>query len=94
MRGAALVRTLFGLALGLGVASAAGPSNAGPAPAPKPTPPAPAPAESVFVCKGPGSKRYHLDKDCRGLSRCSTPVEKVTLKQARAMGRTLCGWED
>ncbi|MDC7997032.1 hypothetical protein [Gilvibacter sediminis] len=51
-------------------------------------------AGSVYVCKGPKSKRYHYDKDCRGLSRCSTKVYKVSLEEARNMGRTLCGWED
>ena len=48
----------------------------------------------VHICMGKGSKRYHYDKHCRGLSRCSTPLKTVTLEKARAMGRTLCGWED
>lgn len=48
----------------------------------------------VFICKGKGSKRYHYTKTCRGLSRCSTKVYKVTLKKAKEMKRTLCGWED
>nr|WP_298994850.1 hypothetical protein [uncultured Allomuricauda sp.] len=48
----------------------------------------------VYVCKGKGSKRYHYNKHCRGLSRCSTKIYEVTLKEAKNMGRTLCGWED
>ncbi len=48
----------------------------------------------VYICKGKGSKRYHYTKTCRGLSRCSTKVYKVTLKKAKEMKRTLCGWED
>lgn len=48
----------------------------------------------VFICKGSASKKYHLVKDCRGLDRCSTPIYKVKISEARDLGRTLCGWED
>ena len=48
----------------------------------------------VYICKGKGSKRYHYTKSCRGLSRCSTKTYEITLKNAKEMGRTLCGWED
>ncbi|MBO0321551.1 hypothetical protein J0X14_04510 [Muricauda sp. CAU 1633] len=49
---------------------------------------------NVFLCMGKGSKRYHYIKNCRGLSNCSTKIYEVTLKKAKEMGRTLCGWED
>lgn len=49
---------------------------------------------NVYICKGKGSKRYHYTKTCRGLSRCSTKVYEVTLKKAKEIRRTLCGWED
>ncbi|MAO07490.1 MAG: hypothetical protein CL596_02125 [Alteromonas sp.] len=49
---------------------------------------------TVYICNGPQSKKYHLQKDCRGLSRCSTDIYKVDLSKAKSMGRTLCGWED
>ena len=48
----------------------------------------------VYICKGPQSKKYHFKKDCRGLSNCSTNIYKVTLTEARQLGRGLCGWED
>lgn len=48
----------------------------------------------VYICKGKGSKKYHYTKSCRGLSRCSTKVYGVTLKKAKEINRTLCGWED
>ncbi len=51
-------------------------------------------ADYVYICKGPQSKKYHFKKDCRGLSRCSTDTYKVTLADAKKIGRTLCGWED
>ena len=48
----------------------------------------------VYICKTKSSKKYHYSKSCRGLSRCSTTIEGVTIKKAKALGRTLCGWED
>jgi len=50
--------------------------------------------KDYYICKGKSSKRYHLDKNCRGLSNCSTDIYKVTLQEAKELGRTLCGWED
>jgi len=49
---------------------------------------------TVYVCTGPSSKKYHFTKSCRGLSRCSKDIVKVTLGKAKEMKRTLCGWED
>ena len=48
----------------------------------------------VFICKGPKSKRYHYTKSCIGLKNCSTPIFEVSLKEARDLDRTLCGFED
>ena len=48
----------------------------------------------VYICKGPGSKRYHYKKNCRGLKSCSTKIYEVTLSKAKELKRTLCGWED
>ena len=48
----------------------------------------------VYVCTGSSATRYHLAKDCRGLSYCSKEVVKITLSDAKKKGRTLCGWED
>ncbi|WP_298547156.1 hypothetical protein [uncultured Aquimarina sp.] len=48
----------------------------------------------VYICKGKQSKRYHYTEDCRGLSRCSTKIYKVTLSEAKELGRDLCGWEN
>jgi len=48
----------------------------------------------VFICKGKSSKKYHLKKDCRGLSNCSTEIFEVSLSKAKELKRTLCGWED
>lgn len=48
----------------------------------------------VYICKGKSSKKYHLVKNCRGLKPCTHKIDKVTLKSAEKIGRTLCKWED
>ncbi|MHB1106663.1 MAG: hypothetical protein ACYCZ2_09905 [Lutibacter sp.] len=48
----------------------------------------------VYICKGEGSKRYHLIKNCRGLKACTHKIDKITLKSAEKIGKTLCKWED
>ena len=50
--------------------------------------------DSVYVCKGKYSKKYHYKSNCRGLSNCKPDVVKVSLDDAKRLGRTLCGWED
>ncbi len=44
----------------------------------------------VFVCKGSNSKRYHASSKCRGLNNCSTDIYKVSVKEAKELGRTPC----
>lgn len=51
-------------------------------------------ASNVYICNGKYSKKYHLSENCSGLSNCSTKIEKVTLKEAKDKGRTLCKSED
>ena len=46
--------------------------------------------ESVFLCNGGSSKVYHKRPDCRGLSNCSTQIEKVSLSTAIGKGRRAC----
>lgn len=48
----------------------------------------------VYICKSVNSKKYHYDKNCRGLKQCNHKIEQVTLKQAQKIGRTLCKRED
>ena len=48
----------------------------------------------VYICKGPKSKCYLYESNCRGLSRCSTNIYKVTLDCTKDLGQTLCGLED
>lgn len=45
---------------------------------------------NVYICTGGSSKRYHCDRDCKGLSRCSGEIEEVSEEEAEDMGRTPC----
>ena len=49
---------------------------------------------TVYLCKGKYSKKYHYNKNCRGLSNCSTAIYKTTLDSAKKSGRKICGFED
>ena len=50
--------------------------------------------EIYYICKGRFSKRYHLNKNCMGLSNCSTEIYEVSMEEINKRGRTLCGFED
>ena len=50
--------------------------------------------DTVYICKGQSSKKYHLVKNCRGLSNCSTDISEIKKSNAKEMGQGLCGWED
>lgn len=47
----------------------------------------------VYLCNSLGGKKFHYSKNCRGLSRCEQEIIKVSLKKAKDLGKTLCGWE-
>jgi len=48
--------------------------------------------DTVYICTGPQSKRFHKSPECRGLSSCSKEIKAVSIETARKMGRTPCGW--
>lgn len=48
----------------------------------------------VYICDSKGAKKYHLTKDCRGLSNCKHDIIKKSKADAQKLGLTLCGWED
>lgn len=48
----------------------------------------------VYICVSKTATKYHLSESCKGLSRYTHVVKKVTLKEANKIGYTLCGWED
>jgi hypothetical protein len=50
-------------------------------------------ATMVYICDSSHAKKYHLSKNCKGLSTCQHIIRKITLEQAQKSGKTLCGWE-
>ena len=44
----------------------------------------------VYICKGPSSKVFHKTESCKGLTKCSTQIYKVTEDEAKKMGRRQC----
>ena len=51
-------------------------------------------SEEVYLCDSKGGKKYHFKKDCRGLSACKAPIKKLSLADAKKMGKEICGWEN
>lgn len=50
-------------------------------------------ATTVFVCVSPSAEVYHYKEDCRGIKKCTHEVKKVSLDEAKKMGRRMCGFE-
>ncbi len=47
----------------------------------------------VYICHSQSAYSYHYKQDCKGLSRCTHDVLKVTLEDAKTKyKRKLCGW--
>ncbi|MDB5257953.1 MAG: hypothetical protein JWM14_2648 [Chitinophagaceae bacterium] len=50
---------------------------------------------TVYICLSPGAKKYHYDRDCRGLGNCTHEIKAVSKGSAEGeYGLELCGWED
>ena len=47
-------------------------------------------SDTVYICKGRYAKVYHTSANCSGLTNCKGGIEKVSLFEAKAMGRTPC----
>lgn len=50
-------------------------------------------SDYVYICNGPNSKVYHRSSSCKGLSRCSTEIQKTTIQIALNKGRRECRME-
>lgn len=44
----------------------------------------------VYICSGPKSIAYHRSSRCKGLSRCSSIISKVSLAEAKNLNRRSC----
>lgn len=49
--------------------------------------------QGAFICDSTGGKKYHFKKGCRGLSNCKASIKKLSIGEAKKIGKTLCGWE-
>jgi len=49
--------------------------------------------EEVYICNSTNARKYHINENCRGLKACKHDIVKKSLKNAKALGLTLCGWE-
>lgn len=49
---------------------------------------------NVYICNSQNGKKYHFTKSCRGLNACKSAIKKMTITEAKEIGKTLCGWED
>lgn len=52
------------------------------------------PSDDVYICNSKSASKYHYSETCRGLKGCKHEVVKMTLKEAKGKGFTLCGFED
>lgn len=50
--------------------------------------------EDVYICDSKSGKKYHFTKTCRGLNACKASIKKLSLTDAKKLGKDLCGWED
>lgn len=48
----------------------------------------------VYYCDSPNGKRYHQNKQCSGLQKCTHVIRETTLSDASRMGLTQCKLED
>ncbi|WP_246282437.1 hypothetical protein [Flavobacterium agri] len=49
--------------------------------------------QSVYVCKSAGAKKYHFNRNCGGLKRCSHEIKTSSVKEAEAIGLTQCAYK-
>lgn len=45
---------------------------------------------TVYICVSENSKRYHCNRNCRGLNNCEHTIREVTVSKAKSLGRTPC----
>jgi hypothetical protein len=47
-------------------------------------------ADEVYICVSKTGHKYHSDRDCRGLARCTHEIRKISKDQAIKMGYSAC----
>lgn len=46
--------------------------------------------EKVYICVSKRAKRYHCNKNCKGLRNCKHEIKTITLEVAQKRGLTPC----
>jgi hypothetical protein len=46
--------------------------------------------DSVYICVSKTGHKYHNDRNCRGLARCTHEIRKVSKDEAIRMGYSAC----
>lgn len=46
--------------------------------------------QTVYICTGSSSKRYHKTNKCKGLRNCGGRIIAISKAEAEDMGRTPC----
>lgn len=46
---------------------------------------------TVYICTGNSSNKYHANSKCRGLGGCKGSIKAISKEEAIKMGRTPCG---
>ena len=54
----------------------------------------PCEVSKVWYCDSPNGKRYHQNKQCSGLQKCTHVIRETTVSEAARMGLTQCKLED
>ncbi len=47
----------------------------------------------VWVCKSSGATKYHYNRDCGGLKRCTHQIVESNVKDAEAIGLGQCSYK-
>lgn len=45
---------------------------------------------NVYICLSPNAKKYHFNKSCKGLQRCTHDIKLVSKTDAINKGLTVC----
>lgn len=51
-------------------------------------------AGNVYICVSKTASKYHYNRNCRGLQKCTHKIEAVSKEAAVKRGYSLCGYED
>jgi hypothetical protein len=53
----------------------------------------PTDSDKVFYCDSPSAARYHQDKGCKGLEKCTHTIREFSIEEAKQKGFTACKLE-